>query len=66
MFYSEGSVNARKTSLNSKPMIFFKEYNGLHNFPTLFIPLNLKVPYGQIGSASEWYHWKGLEKDHPL
>jgi hypothetical protein len=21
------------------------------------------VPSGQIGSASEWYHWKGLEKD---
>jgi hypothetical protein len=23
----------------------------------------LKVPSGQIGSASEWYHWKGLEED---
>jgi hypothetical protein len=22
-----------------------------------------KVPSGQIGSASEWYHWKGLEED---
>ncbi len=44
-------------------MIFVKEYNGLHNFPTLVIPLNFKVQYSQIGSASEWYHWKGLEKD---
>ncbi len=25
--------------------------------------LPLKVPSGQIESASEWYHWKGLEKD---
>jgi len=25
--------------------------------------LNLKVPSGQIGSAWEWYHWIGLEKD---
>jgi hypothetical protein len=23
----------------------------------------LKVPSGQIGSAWEWYHWIGLEKD---
>jgi hypothetical protein len=23
----------------------------------------LKVPSGQIGSAGEWYHWIGLEKD---
>ncbi len=25
--------------------------------------ITLKVPSGQIGSASEWYHWKGLEED---
>jgi hypothetical protein len=24
---------------------------------------NFKVPSGQIRSASEWYHWKGLEED---
>ena len=24
---------------------------------------SLKVPSGQIGSAWEWYHWIGLEKD---
>ncbi len=29
----------------------------------LFSDLLLKVPSGQIGSASDWYHWKGLEKD---
>jgi hypothetical protein len=23
----------------------------------------LKVPSGQIGSAREWYHWTGLERD---
>ncbi len=23
----------------------------------------LKVPWGQIGSPGEWYHWIGLEKD---
>jgi hypothetical protein len=28
-----------------------------------FVNGNLKVPSGQIGSASEGYHWKGLEKD---
>jgi serine/threonine protein kinase len=29
----------------------------------LQIAFLLKVPYGQIGFAREWYHWIGLEKD---
>ncbi len=29
----------------------------------LTLNLMLKVPSGQIGSACEWYHWIGLEKD---
>jgi hypothetical protein len=30
-------------------------------FEVVFLPL--KVPSGQIGSALEYYHWIGLEKD---
>ncbi len=26
------------------------------------LPLHLKVPSGQTGSAWEWYHWRGLKK----
>jgi hypothetical protein len=27
------------------------------------VQMTLKIPSGQIGSAREWYHWIGLEKD---
>ncbi len=29
----------------------------------LYSTISLKIPSGQIGSAWEWYHWIGLEKD---
>jgi hypothetical protein len=36
---------------------------GLNHRFLCFSSGGLKVPSGQIGSASEWYQWKGLEKD---
>jgi hypothetical protein len=35
----------------------------LQLFHLFYILFDLKVPSGQIGSALDWYHWKGLEKD---
>jgi hypothetical protein len=39
-----------------------QQWEGIHIWTVQWISV-LKVPSGQIGSAWEWYHWIGLEKD---
>ncbi len=44
-----------------KIALIFKFF--LSSSPLTLRNMFLKVPSGQIGSAWEWYHWIGLEKD---
>ncbi len=53
-----------QTGINfTVPRVYSKVWKKGYLVFSLCLPVSLKVPSGQIGSAWEWYQWIGLEKD---
>jgi hypothetical protein len=59
---SSSTIQTSVTLLERKPLLISRKRKSTGLYLYIFFQ-ELKVPSCQIGSAREWYHWKGLKKD---